>query len=127
MMVERADSVPAPSYYDEMPFSLVLFRYLWPFWLFKDASCGDRMTRAAAYRHNRSMRTYLPGYMLRWVFSSLFAFAFLSVAEAATSGGGNSLHTLSWIVAAGAIAFVASLCVLFMTGYVYLYLDRNES
>lgn len=126
-MVQRANSIPAVSYYDEMPFSLVLFRYLWPFWLFKDASCGDRMTRAAAYRHNRSMRTYLPGYMLRWVFSSLLAFAFICLADSVRDAGGSSLHVLSWIVAAGAIAFVASLCVLFMTGYVYLYLDRNES
>jgi hypothetical protein len=124
-MVQRANSIPAVSYYDEMPFSLVLFRYLWPFWLFKDASCGDRMTRAAAYRHNRSMRAYLPGYMLRWVFSSLLAFAFVCLADA--SAQGSSFHVLPWVVAAGAIAFVASLCVLLMTGYVYLYLDRNES
>lgn len=123
-MVQRANSIPAVSCYDEMPFSLVLFRYLWPFWLFKDASCGDRMTRAAAYRHNRSMRNYLPGYMLRWMFGSLLAFAFLCIADAATGSGWD---VLSWVVAAGAIAFVASLCVLLMTGYVYLYLDRNES
>ncbi|MGH8176829.1 MAG: hypothetical protein ACREV5_11265, partial [Steroidobacter sp.] len=42
----------------DMPLSQLLFRYIWPFWLFKDASRGDRTARAAAYRHNRSMRIY---------------------------------------------------------------------
>ena len=53
-----------------MPFSRVLFRYVWPFWLFKDATRGDRYARAAAYRHNRDMRIYLPGYLMRWVLVS---------------------------------------------------------
>ena len=77
------------SCYDDMPFSLVLFRYLWPFWLFKDASRGDRDARAAAYRHNRNMRIYLPGYLMRWMFSAAtFAvtagFGSLSTAQAAS-------------------------------------------
>jgi uncharacterized membrane protein len=122
-MIQRADST---SCYDEMPFSLVLFRYLWPFWLFKDASSGDRMTRAAAYRHNRDMRFYLPGYMLKWMFSSVVAYAFLSGAETLASYRESGWHLFTWLAGAGAIAFVASLCVLFVTGYIYLYLNRHE-
>jgi len=52
------------SSYIDMPLSLVLFRYVWPFWLFKDAARGDRYARAAAYRHNRDMRIHLPGYLM---------------------------------------------------------------
>jgi len=124
-MIQRADSRTVSSRYEEMPLSLVLFRYLWPFWLFKDASSGDRMTRAAAYRHNRSMRFYLPGYMLKWMFSSTVAYAFLSSADAIASISG-SWHLFNWLAGAGAVAFVGSLCVLLVTGYIYLYLNRNE-
>src|SRR5687768_13038669 len=77
--MQRSSSAAAlASHYDDMPLSLVLFRYLWPFWLFKDASRGDRMTRAAAYRHNRSMRIYLPGYLIKWMLSCVTAFAITS-------------------------------------------------
>lgn len=124
-MMRRADRTEASSRYDDMPFSLVLFRYLWPFWLFKDATRGDRMARAAAYRHNRSMRMYLPGYMVKWVFSSALAFLFVQAS-------GNTSSQATWdmlglFTIASAIAFVCSLCVLLLTGYIYLYLERHEN
>jgi len=125
-MMQRADLPRTCSAYEDMPFSQVLFRYLWPFWLFKDASRGDRYARAAAYRHNRSMRMYLPGYMLKWLLSSGLAFAFLSASEALADDGTRRLDLFTLLVGAGAIAFVASLCVLFLTGYIYLYLNRHE-
>ncbi len=125
-MTQRADPTSIASCYDEMPLSLVLFRYLWPFWLFKDATRGDRMTRAAAYRHNRSMRMYLPGYMIKWVFSSALALLLVRTSSAVSS------HETAWdffalFSVASAIAFVCSLCVLLVTGYIYLYLDRHEA
>lgn len=124
-MTQRAE--PVTSYYDEMPFSLVLFRYMWPFWLFKDASRGDRYARAAAYRHNRSMRMYLPGYMLRWVFGSALALALVNAADAlSTHGAGSSLDMFTLLAGAGAIVLVCSLCVLLLIAYVYLYLNRHE-
>lgn len=124
-MTQRAESIPVSSRYDDMPFLLVVFRYLWPFWLFKDASRGDAYTRAAAYRHNRSMRTYLPGYILKWMFNSALGFAFVAVADSLTrhTSGSWGMFTL---IAAAAIGFACSLCVLLVTGYVYLYLDRND-
>jgi hypothetical protein len=125
-MTQRADSMRVSSCYDEMPFSLVLFRYLWPFWLFKDATQGDRTARAAAYRHNRSMRIYLPGYMIKWVFSSAFALALVR-ATAALSTHTASLDMFALLAGASTIAFVCSLCVLLLIGYVYLYLDRHDA
>lgn len=107
-----------------MPFSVVLFRYLWPFWLFKDATRGDRLARAAAYRHNRSMRIYLPGYMRRWVFNSALALALVRAA------GDFSSRPFSWdlsvlLTVASTIALAGSLCVLLVIGYIYLYLERH--
>lgn len=125
-MTQRAERVS--SYYEEMPFSLVLFRYMWPFWLFKDATRGDRLARAAAYRHNRSMRMYLPGYMLRWMFGSMLAFGFVSAADALSEHrAGTTLDMFTVLAGAGAIALVCSLCVLLLIGYVYLYLNRHDA
>jgi hypothetical protein len=106
-MAARAD-------YVDMPLSLVLFRYVWPFWLFKDATRGDRYARAAAYRHNRDMRIHLPGYLLRWLLVSAMTFGI-------ASGSGSALLAAGW-----GIAFACCLCVLFITSYIYLYLSRHE-
>jgi hypothetical protein len=129
-MTPRSSGAVLTSAYDDMPLSLVLFRYLWPFWLFKDASRGDRLARAAAYRHNRSMRIYLPGYLMRWMFNSVVAFAIaagfgsMSPAHAASSGG---VDVFAIIAAGWGILFACSLCVLFVTSYIYFYLSRHDA
>jgi len=121
----------ASRYYDDMPFSLVLFRYLWPFWLFKDASRGDRVARAAAYRHNRSMRIYLPGYLMKWMFSCAATFAvtagFGSLSTPRAASQARSLDVFALIAAGWGIIFACSVCVLFITSYVYFYLSRNDA
>jgi hypothetical protein len=130
-MTSRSSGAALASHYDDMPLSLVLFRYLWPFWLFKDASRGDRMTRAAAYRHNRSMRIYLPGYLMKWIFSCVTAFAIttgfgsLSTAQAASTT--DSFDVFAIIAAGWGIIFACSVCVLFVTSYIYFYLSRNDA
>jgi hypothetical protein len=122
-------AVVAASYYDDMPLSLVLFRFLWPFWLFHDASTGDRYARAAAYRHNRDMRVYLPGYLMKWLLSCALILALASGFESlgasvgASSGG---VSVLSLIAAAFGMIFACGVCVMFVTAYIYLYLSRND-
>jgi len=129
-MMQRSPGAAAASRYDDMPLSLVMFRYLWPFWLFKDASRGDRLARAAAYRHNRSMRIYLPGYLMKWMFNCVAAFAItagfgsLSAAQAATEA--NTPDVFAIIAAGWGIIFACSLCVLFVTSYIYFYLSRHD-
>lgn len=129
-LTPRSSGALLASHYDDMPLSLVLFRYLWPFWLFKDASRGDRLARAAAYRHNRSMRIYLPGYLMKWMLSCVTAFAVtsgfgaLSTTQASHSVG--SLNVFAIIAAGWGIIFTGSLCVLFVTSYIYFYLSRND-
>lgn len=111
-----------------MPFSVVLFRYLWPFWLFKDASRGDRVARAAAYRHNRSMRIYLPGYLMKWIFNCLITFAStIGFGSLSTSQTAGSPDVFAIIAAAWGIVFACSVCVLFVTSYIYFYLSRNDA
>jgi hypothetical protein len=130
MMTSRASATALASCYDDMPFSLVLFRYLWPFWLFKDASRGDRLTRAAAYRHNRSMRIYLPGYLMKWMFNCVTAFAITSgfgSLSPAQPLSANSPDVFAIIAAGWGIIFACSVCVLFVTSYIYFYLSRNEA
>jgi hypothetical protein len=125
-MMQRAAPVAlAATAYEDMPLSVVLFRYLWPFWLFKDAARGDRLMRAAAYRHNRSMRVYLPGYLCRWMLSATIAFALTAVLGAHSAGETGDMFSV--MAALSGIAFACSLCVLFVTGYVYAYLQRHES
>lgn len=132
MMPPRSSgAILASHYYDDLPFSLVLFRYLWPFWLFQDASRGDRVARAAAYRHNRSMRIYLPGYLMKWMFSCAATFAvtagFGSLSTSQAASQASSLDVFAIIAAGWGIIFACSVCVLFITSYVYFYLSRNDA
>lgn len=125
-MTQRSTAaVVAGSYYDDMPLSLVLFRFLWPFWLFQDASTGDRMARAAAYRHNRDMRVYLPGYLMKWLLSCTFILAMTTGFDSLAASIGSP-NFLSLVVAALGMAFAVGVCVLFVTAYIYLYLSRND-
>lgn len=119
-------AVVASSSYDDMPFSIVLVRFLWPFWLFRDASRGDRLTRAAAYRHNRDMRVYLPGYLMKWVLSSTFVLALVSGLDSLARSFTPTSTVLSVASAAFAVVFACSVCVLVVTAYIYLYLSKNE-
>jgi len=111
------------STYDEMPFSQILFRYLWPFWLFKNAAVGDRYARAAAYLHNRRMRIYLPGYLLKWLCNCVFAFALTATLG---SWSMRSPGLLSLMAAGAGVLFACGLTVLLITGYIYLYLSRHR-
>ena len=126
-MTQRSTAaVVAASDDDDMPLSLLLFRFLWPFWLFQDASRGDRFARAAAYRHNRNMRIYLPGYLMKWVVSCAFVLGLTATVDSLAASFGPGLNLLSLIAAALAMIFACGVCVLFITAYIYLYLSRND-
>lgn len=118
-------ALASSSYYDDLPFSLVLFRYLWPFWLFRDANSGDRLTRAAAYRHNRDMRVYLPGYLMKWMFSSSAALAMTLALDSSTTHTVGVLDIATLLAAGTSVIFACGLCILAVTTYIYLYLSRH--
>ena len=117
----------ATSYYDDMPFSLVLFRFLWPFWLLKDASSGDRLTRAAAYRHNRDMRIYLPGYLMKWMVSCIASLGMTMGLGGSAGHTNGDLGILNLLAAGSGMAFACGVCVWVITAYIYVFLSRHES
>lgn len=110
----------------EQPLSRILFRYVWPFWLFKDATRGDRYARAAAYRHNRDMRIHLPGYLVRWLLVSAATLAVASGFGALSVPHAGAVDVFALLAAGLGIAFACCVCVLFVTSYIYLYLSRHE-
>ena len=50
---------------DTLPFRSLLYRYFFYGWLFRDASRGDVLERAASMRHNREQARWLPLYLRR--------------------------------------------------------------
>jgi hypothetical protein len=104
----------------------LLFLYLWPFWMFQDATRGNIYERAAAFRHNREKSVYLPGYVAKWV---LLSGASLALAEAFAWGARKSqtLCSIFGCLSAGAgMLFTVGFCILMITGYTYLCLTRVE-
>jgi hypothetical protein len=129
-MTQRADSSAGTtkvhaSCYDEMPFSRVLFRYLWPFWLFRDATCGDRFARAAAYRHNRSMRVHLPGYLMNWTCSSALTLGLTMAFESLSAHPARAPDLFTLMAAGTGVMFACGITIFVVTAYLYLYLSRN--
>ena len=116
----------ARTRYVDMPLSRVLFRYVWPFWLFKDATRGDRCARAAAYRHNRDMRVHLPGYLVRWLLVSAAMLAVASGFSTLSAPRAGAIDVFTLLAAGSGIAFACCVCMLFVTSYIYLYLSRHE-
>lgn len=55
-------------------FRILLYRYFFFGWLFKDASKGTLFERAAAWRHNQEQARWLPTYMRRWLWCSALLF-----------------------------------------------------
>jgi hypothetical protein len=48
------------------PFLLLLYRYFFFDWLFRDVTRGTLLERAACWRFNVERRRHLPVYLLRW-------------------------------------------------------------
>lgn len=124
----NADPCPQPAteaHAEERPLSVLLFLLMWPFWLFRDASRGDPLARAAAYRHNREMRVHLPGFLVRWSVSAALVFCLMAAAASLAGAGESASLPLMIVAGAFGVLFAGSLCVLFVTAYVYCYLSCN--
>ncbi len=50
-----------------MTLRVLLYRYLFFGWLFRDVNRGSRLERALAWRHNCAQARWLPTYMRRWL------------------------------------------------------------
>lgn len=58
----------------ESPSSL-LYRYFFFSWLYRDAGCGSRIERCAAWRYNQAHAGWLLTYLKRWLVVDCSAFA----------------------------------------------------
>ena len=54
---------------------VLLYRYFFFDWLFRDVNAGSVLERAAAWRFNQQMRRYLPIYLRRWTIVVVFSYA----------------------------------------------------
>lgn len=108
------------------PQSHLLYLYLWPFWMFEDANYGSLLERAAAYRHNREKRIYLPGYMVKWCVMFLMFAAAVSILE--NMGNTDGAWKLFCAVLAGAAGVLATwaFVVTVLVAVAYLFLTRWE-
>jgi hypothetical protein len=111
---------------DELPLSRLLVLYLWPFAYFKDAQRGDRLARAAAYRHNRAMRRYLPLYLRRWVILSTFFYGLICTSEALAAHPLSMTDPFAMLTVASALGLASAVSLIVITSYIYLYLCRYE-
>jgi hypothetical protein len=100
-----------------------LYLYLWPFWLFRDANRGNLVERAAAYRHNRAQRVYLPGYALKWiVLTALQTGLLLGVERCARALG----DLLLWVAAGLGTTVSVSVVVVALCLAAWAYLSCVE-
>lgn len=67
----------------DLAFRTLLSRYFFFAWLFKDASHGSLLERAAAWRHNQQQARWLPTYMRRWLWSGVLLYGIGSLLEIA--------------------------------------------
>lgn len=59
----------------ELPFKILLYRYFFFSWLFKDVCKGNLYERSGAWRHNREQAKWLPTYLKRWAVVGLIMYA----------------------------------------------------
>lgn len=68
---------------DALPLRTLLYRYFFFAWLFRDATRGSLLERAAAWRHNCQQARWLPTYLRRWLVCGALLFAAGCVVELA--------------------------------------------
>jgi hypothetical protein len=103
-----------------------LSRFFSPFRLMKDVNRGSFEERAAAYRHNRSLRGELSACMTRWLLSCAVACGLTSLFDTLSGAGGGTGIDVFVVLAAACATFIAcGVCVLFVSAYVYFYLAHE--
>jgi hypothetical protein len=79
-----------------LPFRVLLYRYFFFDWMFKEID-GDLFQRAAALRHNQRQALWMPTYMWRW-----------TVTAALLYGAGELLEVLLEATDCGFACYLAS-------------------
>lgn len=86
-------------------------KFLWPIGVFRDASRGSKLERAAAYRHNRQARGCLPHYMNNCL---LFAVLLATVGACLEHGHNLAAAILCWFLVTYAIWKLALLSAIYL-------------
>jgi len=91
-MSDAGSTDTAAARHDDASLSASLGRYFFYGWLFRNASAGSALERAAALRHNRDLSKWLPTYLRRWfvvgtVLLSLAAWSERALDNAVLSAG----------------------------------------
>lgn len=65
----------------DFPFKILLYRYFFYGWLFKDVSKGNVYERSVAWRHNQYQARWLTTYLRRWLFMSCMLYGLGALCE----------------------------------------------
>lgn len=65
----------------DLAFRTLLYRYFFFGWLFKDASRGNVIERAAAWRHNKERAHWLLTYLRRWLWCTVLLYGMGGLVE----------------------------------------------
>jgi hypothetical protein len=100
--------------------AVLLYRYFFYGWLFRDADRGSELERSAAVRHNTAQARWLPLYMLRWAVAGGGLLALQFFAD-------RVLHS-GWLTAVFAVLVIYDIMFQLITGicWAFLHLDRQQ-
>ena len=71
------------------------------------------------------MRIYLPGYLMKWLCNCVLALA-LALLDSPGSHSAGRPGLLTLLAAGAGVIFACALTVLFVTGYIYVYLSSHD-
>ncbi|MBI2771664.1 MAG: hypothetical protein HYX47_18710 [Burkholderiales bacterium] len=71
-------------------FRTLLYRYFFFAWLYRDASRGNLLERAAAWRHNKAHAHWLLTYMRRWLWCAAVLYGLGGMVEVVLGWTGAS-------------------------------------
>ena len=81
----------------ELPFTTLLYRFMFFDWLFADVRAAQNLyERHAARVHNQRMSRYLPVYLRRWSFLTAFDFGLGCLVERVLQAGVLSAWFFTW-------------------------------
>lgn len=65
----------------DIPFKILLYRYFFFSWLFKDICKGNLYERSGAWRYNKEQAKWLPTYLKRWVVIGIMMYGLGALCE----------------------------------------------
>jgi len=86
---------------------VLLYRYFFFEWLFRDVNRGSALERAEAWRFNRRIRRYLPVYLRRWTVLVVCSYAAGALLESSFSLG----HAATLFYCVSCVSFAMTMLI----------------